>query len=150
MERDKIVSEITRRRAIAEAKAASRKRKATQRQREEAARRKQLEKARQDAERAANREKLEVAEDSVRSLNVGAWLQQAGGEDPSAECRLAVKLEAEDRFIFTNQTSVKVGEYTTAELAQLLALGGWEILASGDDEEDSLAKVVIRLRQDRN
>jgi hypothetical protein len=150
VERDKIVSEITRRRAIAEAKAASRKRKATQRQREEAARRKQLEKARQDAERAANREKLEVAEDSVRSLNVGAWLQQAGGEDPSAECRLAVKLEAEDRFIFTNQTSVKVGEYTTAELAQLLALGGWEILASGDDEEDSLAKVVIRLRQDRN
>jgi len=98
-EKDRIVAEIARRRAIAVAKAAARKRKATQRHREEAVRREQLQKARQRAERAANRKKLAKARDSVQSLNVGAWFQRPRGGDSSRECRLAVKLEAEDRFI---------------------------------------------------
>jgi len=149
-EKDDIMREIVRKREIIEAKSSARRSKATQRHREAAARRELLKKAKQEADREANREKLEQARISVQSLNIGAWILQSGEEISETECRLALKLETEDKFIFTDQSSVKVGEYNTDELTQELALGGWEILDSGDDVEDTLLKVVTRLRQDRN
>ena len=66
------------------------------------------------------------------------------------ECKLAVKLTAVDKMIFVSRSGIRIGEYSTEELVQILVAGEGEIEHGGVEFEDTLAEVVTKLRHDRN
>jgi hypothetical protein len=109
----------------------------------------QMAAARAEANKAENAAKLQACSAAVEQLHVGAWLRLPNAGQAAQECKLAVRIASADKMIFVNRTGIKIGEYNSAELAQLLAAGQGEILDQGVEFEDTLAQVVNRLRQDR-
>jgi hypothetical protein len=53
-------------------------------------------------------------------------------------------------MIFVSRTGVKLGEYNTEQLVQLLLVGDAEIQEAGVEFQDTLAQVVTKLRVDRD
>jgi hypothetical protein len=86
----------------------------------------------------------------VHGLNIGARLQLPNSIGSPEECTLAVKLAAADKMIFVSRTGVKLGEYNTEQLVQLLLVGDAEIQEAGVEFQDTLAQVVTKLRVDRD
>lgn len=107
-----------------------------------------------DAEDEANKQvnvetRLRFAA-TVANLNIGAWLRLPSTDATLEECKLAVRIASADKMIFVNRTGIKIGEYNSEELTQLLVAGQAEIQDQGVEFEDTLAEVVSRLRHDRN
>ena len=86
----------------------------------------------------------------MHGLNIGARLQLPNSIGSPEECTLAVKLAAADKMIFVSRTGVKLGEYNTEQLVQLLLVGDAEIQEAGVEFQDTLAQVVTKLRVDRD
>jgi hypothetical protein len=103
-----------------------------------------------EANKQENAEKLSNFSQTVATLNVGAWLLLPSAKNDREECKLAVRITSADKMIFVNRTGIKIGEYNSKELTQLLVAGQAEIQDQGVEFEDTLAQVVSRLRQDRN
>lgn len=149
-EQERIARETARLKALEEAETIAREREAAEKKRVAQGRQAQLQKAREEAVELENLEKLRVATDKVLSLNISAWLKLPDNDGTPVECKLAVKLAAVDKFIFADRQGVKIAEYSAEQLAQLLATEAGVILDEGEKFEDTLAKVVTGLRQDRN
>ncbi len=81
------------------------------------------------------------------SLHVGAWLQlQQAGVDP-IKMKLAVKLQASNKYIFTDHLGQRLGDYSRTELLHLLAGQQLRILSQGTNFENSLEEIVRGLRK---
>jgi hypothetical protein len=111
--------------------------------------RRQLEAA-HEANKPENAEKLSHFAQTVANLNVGAWLLLPSTENTCEKCKLAVRITRADKLIFVTRTGIKIDEYNSEELTQLLVAGQAEIQDQGIEFEDTLAQVVSRLRHDRN
>jgi len=148
--KEQSAKEAARIKELEEAKALAIEKQAAEKKRAEKARQEQLQSAREEAEKAENVEKLQAAKERVQSLNANAWLKLPDSDGSLLECKLVVKLAAADKFIFANRSGIKTGEFSADQLAQLLATDNAEILDEGAEFEDTLAKVVTGLRQDRN
>jgi len=144
-DREEAEQEAASKEAIAKAKAA-----ALEKEQQELEREERLTNAREEAAKEENIEKVEELTGTVKALNVGAWLKLPGADGVMEECKLAVKIAAVDKMIFVSRSGVKIGEYSTKKLVQLLVAGEGVIDDGGVEFEGILAQVVTKLRQDRN
>lgn len=131
------------------AAALAREKAEAERARIEQERQKRLEHARQAMEQA-DAATIAEFEKRVEDLALGAWLELPGLNEQQERCKLAVRIPARDKLIFVNRSGMKVGEYSSAQLVQVLVAGQGEIQDDGSEFDDALAEVLTRLRQDRN
>jgi len=89
---------------------------------------------------------LQVYRHDIRNLQVGAWVKLEQHQR-SGKHKLAVKLLAADKYIFTDRHGHKTGEYSEQELVSLLASGQLALLKQGESFDSSLEKVVRGLRK---
>ncbi|MCH7742195.1 MAG: DUF1631 family protein [Proteobacteria bacterium] len=136
--------------AVAQAKASALAKEEAIREQQEREREERLTHAREESLKEENKDKVKELTASVIALNVGAWLKLPGADGVTETCKLAVKITAADKMIFVNHAGVKVGEYSTEQLVQLLVAGEGVIEDGGVEFEDALVQVVTKLRQDRN
>jgi hypothetical protein len=106
---------------------------------------KQLLKKRIDKQRA---EQENEALSSVSNCKLGAWISvmQKGGDNKAQRFKLVVKFAASNKFIFVDRLGVKKIEYTEADLIKGIMNTDIEILSDGVEFEESLERVVSRLR----
>lgn len=108
---------------------------------------KQLLKKRIDKQRA---EQEHNALTLVTNCKLGAWVsvaQQDGDSDNKAQrFKLVVKFAASKKFIFVDKLGVKKLEYTEEALVAGIMNKDIEILSDGVEFEESLERVVSRLR----
>lgn len=149
-EKEREEQEAAKAKAITEAKALAEAKEEAERIRLEEEKEARLERARLEANKEENINRVKELTLVVHGLNIGAWLKLPSNEGVLEECKLAVKLAAADKMIFVNGTEVKIGEYNTEQLVQLLVAGEAEIQEAGVEFEDILAQVVTKLRVDRN
>lgn len=99
------------------------------------------------AEKQARINEWEVAQQSVRSLGIGAWVDiEINGE--RQRCKLAAVLNASDKLIFVGRDGKKLLEPRRDELIKLILDNKARIVQQGDQFENSLAKVIQTLRKD--
>lgn len=91
-----------------------------------------------------------AAEKIFNGLNVGAWMKLPGIGRKPTECKLAVKLQAQDKYIFVDRTGLKQGEFNKQQLIELLVVKECTILESESGFEDALETVVSGLRKHRS
>ncbi len=142
--------EASRLKALEEARALALAREEAERRRQEKKREQRLREAQEVASLEENQAKVEQVTETVRSLNIGAWLKLPDPGGKLEQCKLAVRLSSTDKMIFVSRTGQKIGEYTSEQLVQLLVAGQGVVEDTGVEFEDTLAAVVSRLRQDRN
>lgn len=118
---------------------------ATSRAEEIALRTRQLKAKREDKLRL---EKEAVVLNIIRAFNLGAWIAiQEAGE--SQRFKLVVKLAATGKYVFVDRLGVKKREFKEAELMQRILSKEIEVLTDGAEFEDSLQRVVSRLRMSK-
>jgi Protein of unknown function (DUF1631) len=81
----------------------------------------------------------------VQGLNIGAWVSITIDGEPE-RYKLVVKLAASGKYIFVDKLGIKKREYKEAELVERLSDNEIELLSDGAEFEDSLQRVVSRLR----
>lgn len=115
---------------------------AEKRAQEIAERTKELLKRREDKKKA----QLEVsALAKVQKLTIGAWVSLTIG-DQAERYKLVVKIAASSKFIFVDKLGIKKKEYKEVDLVDLVVTNKMEFLSDGAEFEDSLQRVVSRLR----
>ena len=88
--------------------------------------------------------------DQVQALRVCHWVTLPASDGQLEECKLAMHLASTDKMIFVSRVGIKLGEYSTMELAEIMLAGQGSIEVENVGFEDTLARVVTKLRQDRN
>lgn len=149
-ERERVAREASEAKARSEAAAFAHAREASEAKRQEEIRQLQLEKARLIAEKTENAALVVELREQVAKLAIGAWLTLPGADGRPTEGKLAVKIASADKLIFVSRGGVKVGEFASEQLVQLLVAGDCSIEDAGVEFEDTLAQVVTGLRNDRN
>lgn len=86
-------------------------------------------------------------ERKLSSLHVGAWLELHTENQQPARIKLSVKLQASDKYIFTDRLGKKAADHKLTDLVKLMASGQLSILSEGEHFENSLEKVVRGLRK---
>ena len=108
---------------------------------------KQILKQRIDKQRA---EQENEALKKVSNCKLGAWISVRQNDDISdnkvQRFKLVVKLTGSNKFIFVDRLGVKKIEYTEATLVKGIMNKEIEVLSDGIDFEESLERVVSRLR----
>src|SRR5690554_1563728 len=141
-----------------EKEAAERARKA-----EEDARQAALEQQRAEAERQrqedekAEQERLVkerelAAAKQVDGIALGGWIvlmAEQEGEEP-ARLKLAVKISASRKFVFVDRLGLNRREFLQDELVSGIAAGRIRVLGSAAEFDDTLSRVVGRIRVGRN
>lgn len=84
----------------------------------------------------------------VQGLNIGAWVSISINGEPE-RYKLVVKLAASGKYIFVDKLGIKKREYKEAELVERLSANEIELLSDGAEFEDSLQRVVSRLRMSK-
>ena len=86
----------------------------------------------------------------VHGLTAGHYLKLRTKSGDYQQARLAVRNKRTDRMIFIDPDGIKIGEFNSQQLAQLLTDGEAQFNQDGKGFEDALAEVVTKLRLDRN
>lgn len=120
--------------------------------------------AEQQAAEAAETERLsrelyEAARVRVSALKLGSWIAiepTAATEKPSdglpieaLKLKLAVRLNATDKLVFVDRLGLNRTEYTSAALIEMIIAGTARTLSSEAEFEDTLSRVVGRIRVGR-
>ena len=112
------------------------------RKEEEAERDRQLQE-----EKQARIDEWETAQQAVRALGIGAWVDiEIDGE--RQRCKLAAVINASDKLIFVGRDGKKLAEPRRDELIKMLLDNKARVVQQGDQFENSLAKVIQTLRKD--
>ncbi len=98
---------------------------------------------------AENLARQHAAQQAIRDLQVGAWLELTLG-DKKQRAKLSVIIASTNKYIFADQVGRKVAEYRRDQLQELIAHDQVKVLRNGDNFEDQLAKVIRGLRRDMN
>ncbi|MGQ7274803.1 DUF1631 family protein [Marinobacter sp. V034] len=124
----------------------------------------QLQAEEQQAVEAAEAERLsrelyEAARAKVDALKLGSWIAlepTAASAKPSdglpieaLKLKLAVRLNATDKLVFVDRLGLNRTEYTSAALIELIVSGAAKTLSSEAEFEDTLSRVVGRIRVGR-
>ncbi|TBW54762.1 DUF1631 family protein [Marinobacter halodurans] len=121
---------------------------------ETSARQEAAERARVEAEQARlQSERLEQARRQVDGLKLGNWIALAPEADaPSQEARklkLAVRLNATGKLIFVDRLGLNRTEIVADALVEAIAGGQARVMSSEAEFEDTLSRVVGRIRVGR-
>lgn len=115
---------------------------ANQRAEEIAQRTKHLMDKRADKQRL---EKQNAILDVIRTFKLGAWISIHSEEDIQ-RFKLVVKLAATGKYVFVDRLGVKKREFLEPDLMQAIESEHVKVLSDGAEFEDSLQRVVSRLR----
>lgn len=88
---------------------------------------------------------LEAASKAVAVLEVGA-LANYLKEGKQERCKLAVKMQAKDRYIFVDRVGVKVWEANQQQVIEAVARGLLTIIDSGVKFDRALERVVMNIQ----
>lgn len=99
-------------------------------------------------EEAKRLEQEKQALESLSVLGLGAWVS-IETEDGRQRFKLAVKFAAKKRYVFVDKYGVKKLEFNEASLVSEILAGRLEILSDGADFDDSLERVIGRMRMSR-
>lgn len=116
-----------------------------QRAQEIAQRTKQLLAKRADKERL---EKENAVAQLIRAFNLGAWISINQAGEPQ-RFKLVVKLAATGKYVFVDRLGIKKREFIESDLIQALLNNEVEILSDGAEFEESLERVVSRIRMSK-
>lgn len=103
--------------------------------------------AAQDADAAARQQRARLI---ASSLTIGAWLEARHDNGDSEKLKLAVILPSSGKAILVDRNGIKKLELNRDELVAALAENRLTLVNSGQQFEDTLARVVGGLRRDRN
>lgn len=84
----------------------------------------------------------------LSNFSLGAWIS-IKIDNEKQRFKLVVKLAATGKYIFVDKLGVKKKEYLEADLVQAIINQEIEILSDGAEFEDSLERVVSRLRMSK-
>ena len=84
----------------------------------------------------------------IRELNIGAWVALTI-ESGTERYKLVVKIAASGKYIFVDKLGIKKKEYKENQLVELCLSNKLEFLSDGAEFEDSLQRVVSRLRMEK-
>jgi len=115
-------------------------------------------KAQEIAERTRNiafkKEEAKRIQDEARvlaivdALSLGAWISVMGDEGKQ-RYKLAVKLAATGKYLFVDKFGIKKLEFKEAKLVAAVIDASVEVLSDGAEFEDSLERVVSRIRMSK-
>jgi len=115
----------------------------------------QLEKQRLDDEKAEqerlHQEKLLIARKQVAGIKLGGWIILEP-DDPGAESlrlKLAVRINASRKLVFVDRLGLNRREFLEDPLAEEVAAGRIRILGAAAEFDDTLSRVVGRIRVGR-
>ncbi|MDK9557773.1 DUF1631 family protein [Marinobacter sp. M216] len=133
------------------------------REREEAAReaelrreRQRLEEQRQDDDRAERehlaREQRLLARKQVLGLKLGGWIVVSPSipEEEPIRLKLAVRINASRELVFVDRLGLNRREFLEDNLVEGIVVGRIRVLGSSAEFDDTLSRVVGRIRVDRN
>lgn len=112
------------------------------------------ERAREEAEQTRlKKERLDMARRQVDALKLGNWIAVAAdAADPSQEARklkLAVRLNATGKLVFVDRLGLNRTEMVADALVEAIAGGQARVMSSEAEFEDTLSRVVGRIRVGR-
>lgn len=94
--------------------------------------------------------KIDAASDAVEKLRPEAWMNLPIMEGTLTPCKLVAIIPGSDKYIFANRAGIKVADYSSGQLSQMIVTEMSEIIDTGAEFEDVLANVVTRTREDKN
>ena len=94
--------------------------------------------------------KIDAASEAVERLRTDAWMNLPIMEGTLTPCKLVAIIPGSDKYIFANRAGIKVADYSSGQLSQMIVTEMSEIIDTGAEFEDVLANVVTRTRQDKN
>ncbi|HET8850833.1 MAG TPA: DUF1631 family protein [Marinobacter sp.] len=105
----------------------------------------QAEQARLQAERQA------IAQKQVEGIPLGGWVQCKSAQDDSQTCRLklAVRITASRKLVFVDRLGLNRTEFREEDLVSEVAAGRIRVLGSAAEFDDTLSRVVGRIRVGR-
>lgn len=92
--------------------------------------------------------RVKVVTDSLRQFNVGGWIDFMIEGQPQ-RYKLAVKIAVSGKHIFVDRLGIKRLEFSETQLVERIMNGEITILSSGAEFENSLERVVSRLRMQK-
>ncbi|MDF0750376.1 DUF1631 domain-containing protein [Marinobacter sp. 71-i] len=165
LERQKLQRETAAKEAKARAESLRREKAEAERQREEEETARQAEVARQEKEleekRIADeeaeqarvlRERETAARELVDGIKLGGWIvEESAGEGKDAvRLKLAVRINASRKLVFVDRLGLNRREFMVDELVDLIVMGRVRVLGSAAEFDDTLSRVVGRIRVGRN
>lgn len=84
----------------------------------------------------------------ISGMTLGSWIA-VGSRDGKDKYKLAVRINATDKLIFVDRLGLKKIEIKTPELMQRMITGEIRLLSDGADFDDTLSRVVGRIRVGR-
>lgn len=93
---------------------------------------------------------LETYAQQLATLHTGSWLLLTDENTKSKKIRLSVKIQAQDKYIFTDHVGQRVAQYSLYDMAQLMASSQLEILSRVQGFENSLERIVRQIRSKKN
>ena len=92
-------------------------------------------------------EQEQLLRDTLSKLQLGAWIAVVNDESGKKDrYKLAVKFSARRKFLFVDKLGIRKLEFDEDSLIQSIIAGKVEILSDGAEFEDSLERVVSRIR----
>lgn len=92
--------------------------------------------------------RVKVVTDSLAQFNVGGWIDFMVDGQPQ-RYKLAVKIAASGKHIFVDRLGIKRMEFSEVQLVERILGGEITILSGGAEFENSLERVVSRLRMQK-
>jgi len=103
------------------------------------------EQARQDAA-AARKQQEKTLLGLVDQVHLGGWVELESGTDQAQRLKLALRISATGKLVFVDRLGLNRRELNRHDLMALLIEGRARILNNGAEFEDTLSRVVGRLR----
>ncbi|MCL7944547.1 DUF1631 family protein [Marinobacter sp. ATCH36] len=165
LDRQKLQRETAAKEAQARADALRREKEAAERrqQEEETARREELARSEQaaEAQRLADEEaeqerllleKQAAAGQVVDGIKLGGWIveENVGADQGPVRLKLAVRINASKKLIFVDRLGLNRREFLVDELVDEIVAGRIRVLGSSAEFDDTLSRVVGRIRVGRN
>jgi len=149
-EKQRVVQELSARRAAAQkalAEAAAIAEERAQRA-AELVLKQERERLQLEAEQAAeNLQRIQLANINISALNLGARVELIQNGE-AVRCKLAVIIAATGKYIFSDNIGRKIAEFQREQLVQALLNNQLTLLNNGDSFDNQLAKVIRGLRKD--
>jgi hypothetical protein len=117
---------------------------------EELQKRSSAKKERAEILRDKAQKKVDAAALAVEKLRTDAWMNLPIMEGTLTPCKLVAIIPGSDKYIFANRAGIKVADYSSGQLSQMIVTEMSEIIDTGAEFENVLANVVTRTRQDKN
>jgi len=82
----------------------------------------------------------------VDSLPIGSWLSVENENGGFTHCKLAIIYESTGKYVFVNGTGIRVGDYQSAELVEMLLAEKALVLQNANSFDKSMEQIIKTLR----